>query len=198
MPLTGAVMGATMASLRAAAGDNGSELSNFSGGLGQGVALSLVGVAFETADTGATSGAGVGTGTGLTVNPVTVADALYVASILKMGSQGPNLRSNCDDLGAAFAAEMAQCTLSSMHAPVFAGVGVVVPGSIAATPASIAAVLIPTGQGLGMLGPKWPEFAEAMAEGAAAGLATAVGQVTIAGAGGDPSAGTGSGTGTLS
>jgi hypothetical protein len=202
MPLTGSTLNSILQAKMVAAGHAGASLPGFCNAVAQGTVLSLLGKPFSTIDSGLIPGSGSGVGIGIIgVNPAIIMSTVISVG-LGMGLAGTSLPAIADAVGSALVAELALATLSSVNLPVFLGVGNIVPGSILAIPAEWAANIQQLGVASGFAGASWPMVCQAIAQGCFAGLATATGIVTIAGAFAGPVPpgplpGAGSGTGTI-
>jgi hypothetical protein len=182
------------------AGFLGSSWQDMCDVIGAGAVGGIVGKAFATVDVGTVPGVGKGTGTGIIgVVPAVLSASLFTAmSVLGPGTSLPDL---CDAIANAMVGELGAASLSSNHAPVFAGAGMVTVGSIPVVGSVIGDSIKAAGIGKGFLGESWPTIAQVIgAQIAASILAGATGSVTIAPVSTSPptSAGAGVGSGTLS
>ena len=176
----------------------GSRLMDFTDAVANGSVIHVVGKSFTTTDVGTVPGAGTGSGTGITsILEAIVASTIFSTSSGSFGSFGSRLQDVADSVATILVAQMLTATLTSVHAPVFAGVGTVDAGSIPVVgPVWGLAIkdAAPT-----FLGTEWPNFSNAIGVGCAAGFAAATGSVTIVGSpSGSPSGGGGVGSGTIS
>jgi hypothetical protein len=185
MPMVPSRMSAAIQSSLASKGNSGSNLSTFCSALGNGSVRSLVGKTFNTIDTGTTPGSGVGTGIGIQgVSASAISKACQAYYLMEFGTMGPLFPDIADAYSQALEAELLSATLTSSHSPVFAGSGVIQPGSLkvsASEWSSSIQTAAPT-----LLGSDWPRFCEVLGKGSSFAMTAATGQVTISGAGTPP------------
>lgn len=182
----------------AALGFVGSALMDFTDAVAGGSVDHVVGQPFATTDAGSVSGGGVGAGVGIVgISDSLVSSSIFADSVASFGQAGSRLQDMCDAIGSALVSQMGLATLSSTHAPVFAGSGMVTPGSIPVVgPAWGSAI---EGAAPSFMGSEWGNFASAIGNGCASAFTTATGVVAIAGSpSGDVSGGAGVGSGTIS
>ena len=201
MPLVGSSWSSTLQGILAGKGFTGSRLSDFTDAIGNGSVNYLIGKGFTTSDVGTTPGAGAGIGTGISGFSVgSISSNIYAKAVSYFGTSGSKLLDICDSLETTFISEMANATLTSTHAPVYLGSGVVDIGSIAVVGSAWGSSIESEGSGSGFIGNKWPDFALAIGEGQAEETVNqGTGTVTITGGGTPPPVpGTGTGSGVLS
>ena len=173
---------------------------DFAGACADGCINGTIGAPFATTDTGTIPGTGAGTGVGVTgVVDAVLSAALTAGMLAKFGSIGTSTPIINDALAQAYVAQLAVATLTSTHAPVFVGSGIVNVGSIVVAAAVIESTILAAGISAGFLGTSWPDIASTVGTEIANALLLGTGSVTIAGAGTPPtSPGVGVGSGTLS
>jgi hypothetical protein len=149
----------------------------------QGSIESIVGKAFVTADVGLIPGAGPSAGIGTAITGVQAATIKTMIITTANGFQfkGPRLPDIAGLFADALVQEIANATLTSTHAPVFTGAGVVNQGSYTVVQPAWASLIFTYGTAKRFKGPKWMNWCTALATGAVAGFADASGQVVIAG-----------------
>lgn len=199
-----AMLGAHMANLMFQAGIGagflGSSWQDMCDVIGAGAVGGIVGKAFATVDVGTVPGAGKGTGTGITGVVPAALSANLLTALLALGP-GTSLPDLCDAVANAMVGELGAAALSSNHAPVFSGTGMVTVGSIPVVGSVIGNSIKAAGVGKGFLGASWPVVATAIGTQIALSIiAGATGSVTIAPVSTSPptSAGAGAGSGTIS
>ena len=199
MPLSGSIFQSAMLGELASKGFVGTQLITMASAVGIGSFMSLVGKPFTTKDTGMVTGVGVGAGVGIIgVTKSVISAAVFQECAASFGTVGEKLKDFCDGIGAGLEAEIQMATLTSQHTLIFAGTGVVDPGSIPVSGSEWSSNII-SSSAFG--GSKWPSTAKAIGKGCATSFGTASGQVTIAGAPitpPPPSPGSGAGTGVIS
>lgn len=199
MSLDPSRMAANMFGILRGKGFKGPRLMDYCLAISEGSVMSIAGKSFATADVGTIPGAGVGTGTGLTAIQQGTVQGTTVSTAQGTKFKGPKLVDVADAFGQALIAECSQATLSSTHAPVFAGAGNIIPGSIPVVDAEWSGNIFNQGKAKRFIGPEWMNWCKALAAGGVAGFATATGVVAIAGApAGIPVPGAGSGVGVIS
>jgi len=198
--MLGIHMGGVIAGKLAGSGFVGVDMLNMANAVGNGSVLSMLGKQFQTQDTGTTPGAGVGVGVGLKgVVGSVLSQMLFAGMVAKFGQAGPNLMDVCDAIATGLEQEVILAGLTSTHTPVFAGQGVVTPGSITVSDSEWAGNVKNFGLLAAFLGDKWPDFCEVVGSECSKLVKNATGEVVITGAGTPPtSPGTGSGQGVLS
>lgn len=185
MPLLGPSMAATIQGSLAGKGYVGANLASFCLAIGNGSVMSLVGRGFDTIDTGASSGSGVGVGVGLLgVSGSFVSKQIQAAYLFEFGSMGKSLPDIADAIGQALELELKKATLTSQHTPVYAGVGMIIPGSINVVAGAWADNIKSAGPTF--QGADWPRLCKVIAQGCVAGMKLATGQVSITGSGSMP------------
>lgn len=180
MALSGANFSTTLQGLFALRGYVGISMPDFTDAVGVGgIDNHAIGQTFATIDAGGDPGAGAGTGTGITgLVPATIAAQIFADSVSAFGQAGIDLLDVSADLGTAFVAEMANATLSSVHA-IKGGSGTVVVGSISFDPTAMGAAITLEGTSNGFAGMNWPDFADVIG-GAFADNVVASGTGTVA------------------
>lgn len=199
--IVGAAWSSTLYGNLVAQGLNGSHLQKFCDAVGLGSAGHVVGKTFATVDVGTVPGAGVGSGVGVVaIVGASISSKIYGYSVAAFGQAGTYLQKVCDAIGQTCVSQMALATLTSSHAPVFAGAGTITPGSISVVPSGWGGLINSQGSGLGFVGTFWPQFADAIGKGQGEEvMAVGTGVVAIAGSPtGLPVPGGGSGTGVIS
>ncbi len=180
-------------------GFNGSSVPEFSSAVGAGSVSALVGAPFTTQDTGTVPGAGTGTGAGITgVVEATVSNAIFAALLSAFGQSGSKTQDLCDAVAEALVEQIGLATLTTTNAPVFAGTGVVVIGSIGVSGSVWGSGI--QGNAPSFLGASWPDIATEIGNGCANGvISSGTGSVIITGSPSGPtSPGVGTGTGNIS
>lgn len=199
MSLDPARMAADMFGRYRAIGFKGPRLMDHCTVISQGSVMSIVGKAFATADVGSVAGAGAGIGMGLTAVPASTVKSTVVATAKGTQFKGPRLEDAAMVFADALVLEITMATLTSAHAPVFAGVGTIVPGSIPVMVNEWAGNIFTIGRGMRFIGPQWFNWCKALATGGVQGFQTATGTVVITGSpAGIPAPGGGSGAGVIS
>lgn len=178
----------------------GSRLHDFTDAVGPGSATHVIGKPFTTLDVGTVPGNGVGTGVGIIGFAPSQIASLIFSFCQSAGFLGSKLQDVCDACGQAASAELALASLSSIDAPVFLGVGNIVPGSIGVDGSAWGSSIQSIGSGENFVGSKWPDFAQALGKGHALPVqSTGTGILAITGSpSGVPVPGSGSGTGVIS
>ena len=196
MSLVGANWSNTLFASLSGKGFTGSKLMDFTDAVGIGSVTHVVGKGFTTTDVGLGPGAGAGIGTGVTaLTSSVISAAIFNAAASAFGQTGSKLQDVCDSIGDACVSEMANATLTSTHAPVGVGTGVVDVGSVAVDAPGWGSDIESQGSGAGFIGSEWPNFATAIGIGCAQDvLASGTGTVVISGGGALPAAGVGVGT----
>ena len=185
-------MANSIKSLLISSGFVGERLDDFCLMIGQGSVASLVGLSFQTIDTGLTPGAGVGTGTGI----LGVLEPIVFANIMSNMSSysGEKLSIVVNAISHGLVTELSNATLTSTHTPVHTGTGIIVLGSIMPIGSVWGNNIFLQGTSLGFTGEELYNFSHAIGSGCAMSFTTATGQVTIGGSGGNvPGSGTGVG-----
>lgn len=200
MTMSGSNMAGTIETLGIPLGMLGDDFPDYCEAVGNGTIDSLVGAPFTTTDSGTTPNPGNGTGTGLLgVVGATISAALVLGMTAAFGGAGPSLPSMCLATAEGFAAEMLLATLTSTHAPVCIGAGIVDIGSISVPGAVIGAAIALEGVGMGFVGANWADVADVIGTEFANALLLASGAVVITGVPpGTPVTGIGVGAGSLS
>jgi len=181
MPFIGQAFSMAMFSEMGSKGMVGARLIDLANACGTGLQMSVVGKTFATTDVGTIPGVGTGIGVGLTIPAAIVANTAFAAAVAN-GLLGAKTLDICTAFGNALAAEAAKISLASSHNPVFLGTGTLIPGSIPILDIEIANNITMLGLSYGFVGASWPMLPQALAKGAAAGFAAAIGSVTISGA----------------
>ena len=180
-------------------GFKGPRLMDYCTVISQGSVMSIVGKPFATIDVGSVPGAGVGAGVGIIGVVADTVKSTTVSTANGTQFKGPRLTDAAQVYAEALVLEISLATLASTHAPVFAGAGTIVPGSIPVNIQEWAGNIFTTGKGMRFIGPQWFNWCKALATGGVTGFATATGSVVIAGSpAGTPSSGGGSGVGVIS
>lgn len=185
MPMAGPLMATTMQSILLGYGNLGISTPLLCNAVGNGSILSIVGKTFTTTDTGTGNGAGAGLGTGITgVVSSVISEGIQAAFLQRFGMIGKTTIQIANAVAQALEEQLALATFTSVHSPVYVGIGVVTPGSILVNSSEWASNI----QNLapGFLGKTWPGLCQAIATGCVQAFATATGQVVIAGAGPPP------------
>lgn len=200
MALDGSRWSGTLFAALQAKGFMGSRLQDFTDAVGKGSVTHVVGKSFTTLDVGTVPGNGVGTGVGIIGFAPSQISSLIFSFCQGAGFTGSRLRDVCDAVGQAASVEMALASLSSIDAPVFLGVGNIVPGSIGVDGGGWGSSIQSVGSGENFIGSKWPDFAQALGKGQALPVqSTGTGILAITGSpSGVPVPGTGNGSGTIS
>lgn len=175
----------------------------FTDAVGLGSVAHVVGKPFATTDVGLVPSAGPAPGAGVGVvgfSQSLVSDDVFNESVSRFGTQGIRLRDVCDSIGETCVAEMNQATLTSVHTPVFAGTGTIVPGSIGVVGPDWGTSIFGVGVGLQFQGIRWNDWSQAIGIGQAMNVQNfGTGSVVISGSpSGIPVPGAGAGTGTIS
>lgn len=197
MALSGSVLGSLIDSNLTSAGAVGSNRTIFCNALGNGIVNHIVGSSFTTTDTGTTPGSGTGTGTGIV--GLTSSNMVSVA-IATMSSTGVNANPLMQAIMDAVVTHLNDASLSSTHAPVVIGAGIVDIGSISVTSGGMKSTILTEFSSVGATGSNADNLAEAIATGIVTEiLAAGTGNVTIVGSPPPtPVAGVGTGIGVIS
>lgn len=195
MPLDANALGGLIQTNLKAFNANGPNLTVFCNAVGKGICDHIIGKPFVTADVGSAPGAGVGAGIGII--GLSPADMAQVA-LSTMSSKGPNADKFMQAIMLGIVTHLAEATLTSVHSPVYAGAGTIVPGSIGVDPDGLAGTLQNALKSANAKGPNLGNLCKALATGITTNiLANGTGIVIISGAGG-PGSGSGSGSGVIS
>lgn len=196
--ISGASWSATLLASLSGKGFVGSRLSDFTDAVGNGGQAHVVGKVFTTTDVGTIPGTGVGIGIGIVgMIAATISTLIFAAASGLFGQFGSRLMDVTDSIADACLSEMALATLTSTHAPVFAGTGTVDVGSIPVVAAGWGSAIDAAAPSF--LGTQWPNFAQACGEQATNVLATGTGSVAISGSPSGPTIpGGGVGVGVIS
>lgn len=197
MPLIGSVWSTALYGNLSGLGMTGSELLTLCNAIGNGSVSHISGKAFITTDTGLTAGAGAGVGTGIVgLVPVTIAASMYSTCVASFGQAGSSLMDLCTAVATVFVAQMATATLTSTHAPVFSGSGIINVGSISVSSSAMKLAIL--AEAPGFTGANWIDLADAIAGACTSAiLSSGTGTVTITGAGAPGTPGGGAGAGTI-
>lgn len=201
MPLIGSAWSTELFSELTSKGFVGTELNNFTDAIGNGSVNHVVGQTFTTTDAGSVSGSGSGVGVGVTgLDPVYISNQIFSYSVASFGQSGTKLKDVCDALANTCKSQMEIATLTSVHSPVFAGVGNIDIGSISVVGLDWGSEIESQGSSSGFVGVKWSDWAESIGVGQADGvILNGTGIVSISGSpSGPPSPGGGTGSGVIS
>ena len=196
MSLSAAALGSLIDTNLSGFGATGYNRTIFSNAVAAGIVMSIIGKSFATLDVGSVAGSGSGSGVGLVgMNPTNMTGI----AIGVMPTTGVNANPLMTAIMNAVVTHLTTATLTSTHAPVFAGTGTVVTGSI---PVSIPEMAGNIDSQLGLAGAAGSNrtiLSTAIATGIVTEiLASATGTVTITGSpSGPPSGGSGSGSGVI-
>lgn len=206
MALSGPALSGLIQAQLASKGFTGVQLTPFSNALGNGIVNATTGILmFTTADTGTIPGTGSGSGTGvLGLNMANISSLAFTTgqgfwSSFQNNGPGIKWQDLCDAVATAVVAHFtSDATLTSTHAPVFSGTGMVVAYSGVTVPAMKAAIVAAAPGSWAAW--RMPELAEAIATGVVTELLshTPASTVTISGSpAGVPVPGAGSGSGVV-
>ena len=206
MALNGAGLASEIQSALTGLPWTGTELTVFCNAIGQGIVTNVSGtLLFTTSDTGQIPGSGAGVGVGITgLSPVNIADTIFNIgqgfwAPFQNNGPGDQWRIFCDTVAVPITSHFAaNATLTSTHAPVFAGSGTVTAysGITAAGMTGAITALAPPG----WQAARFPELAEAVATGVVTEILghSPADTVVISGSpSGDPEPGSGSGAGVV-
>jgi len=196
MSLSASALGSLIDANLAGVGAIGANRTVFANAVAAGIVMTIVGKSFATVDTGTIPGAGTGSGTGLTG---LISGTMITTAVGVLPTTGVNATLLMTAIMNAVVTHMGSASLSSTHTPVFAGSGIITPGSIPVLAPELASNIDSQLSSAGANGSNRTILANAIAAGVAIGFVTATGTVTISGSpSGTPSPGGGSGTGVIS